>query len=101
MQGERTAVPAVYYRVLGDIGVVYHAILAVFDISVNLHIVVLTEPGAEFVLVMRGPKNGTVEQPGILEAVRQAADIYAAALFAFVGSQLYLFLPLAENKSAG
>lgn len=64
MQGEGAAVAPVNHRILGNIGVVDHTILAVLYIGMDLCVVILAEPGVQPILIMGRPQDGPVEQPG-------------------------------------
>ena len=99
MEVEGAAV-RVYGGVLGGVGVVDHAVFSVLYKGMNLNVVIARVPFVKRVFPVGSPQDGTVEQAAVGEAVRQAGDIHAPPPAAFVGCQLYLFVPLDQNLCA-
>src|SRR5699024_1596937 len=100
MQLKAGAVAAVDGGVLGLVGVVHHAVLAVFHVGVHFDVVVGAEPGVQLVLAVGRPQDGPVERAAVDEAVGQAADVDAATLAVVMGGQLDFLVPLDQDLGA-
>ena len=61
MQSKAAAVCGVNGGVLRLVGVVHHAVLAVFDVGVHLHVVVGAEPCMQLLLAVGAPQDSAVK----------------------------------------
>ena len=75
MQRKAAAIAGVNGGVLRLVGVVHHAVFAVFDVGVYFHVIVGTEPAVQVLLIVCRPEDGTVQYAVVDKAVRQSARI--------------------------
>ena len=61
------AVAYIYGGILRLVCIIYNAVFAVFNISVNLNIIVSGIPTVKFILGTCAPKNRTVENTAVLK----------------------------------
>ena len=83
--------------VLGNVGVVDHAVLAVGNKGMDFHIVVGGEPLVQDLFAVGSPQNGTVQNTAVLEGVGQAGDVDAAAVAEGIGCHLDFLVLLNQN----
>ena len=86
--------------VLGNIGVVDHAVFAVGYESVDFHIVVGGVPLMQDLFTVGSPQNGAVQHTAVFEGVRQTGDVDAAAVAEAVHSHLDFLVLLNQNVGA-
>ena len=97
MQVEMVSIGGVDRGVLRLVGVVHHAVLAIFYVGVHFHIVVGAEPGVQLLLAVGAPQDGTVQGAAVGKAVGHTADVDRAALTEIVGSHLHFPVPLHQH----
>ena len=76
MQRKAAAAGGVNGGILRLVSVVHNAILAIFDISMDFHIVVGTEPSVQFILAVGTPQDGSVKGAAVGETIRYTADVF-------------------------
>lgn len=107
MQLEHMTVSTINLGILRLVGVVDHAVLphfrtsSGFPVCVDLGADIGAEPAEEVALLMRGPKDGAVEQSGVVKTVGQSADIDPSPFSACMGGELDLLIPLYDHGCIG
>ena len=86
--------------VLGLVGVVDHAVLAVGHEGVDFHIVVGGEPLVQDLFTVGSPQDGAVQNAAVLEGIGQAGNVDAAALAESVCRHLDFLVTLHQNVGA-
>ena len=76
----KTAVIGVNHSILGHIGVIDYAVLAVGNEGMYFHIIVGGEPLMQDLLAMGSPQDGAVQDTAVLEGIGQTGNVDAAAL---------------------
>ena len=86
--------------VLGNVGVVDHAVLAIGNESMDFYIVVGGEPLVENILAVGSPENGAVQHAAVFEGVGEAGNVDAAAVAEAVYGHLHFLVLLDQNIGA-
>ena len=86
--------------ILGNVGVVHNAVLAVGNESVDFHIVVGGEPLVQDILAVGRPQNGTVQDAAVFKGVGQVGNVHAAAIAEGVDCHLNFLVLLHQNVGA-
>ena len=94
---EARTIPTIDCGRLWLVGVVYYAELTVFNVGVNFHVVVATEPAVELIFTVATPQHCSVQQTVVLKAVGQATDVHTSTRTILVYSQLNFFFSLHKN----
>ena len=61
VQGKAASVAGINGGVLRLIGIIYHTILAILDVSMNLHVIVRAEPLVQVGFIVGSPQDGAVQ----------------------------------------
>ena len=80
MQSKAVAISRINCGILRLVSVVHNAILAIFDISMDFHIVVGTEPSVQFTLAVGTPQDGSIKGAAVGKTIRYTADVYGLSL---------------------
>ena len=97
MKFKAAAIASVNHRILWLIGIIYHTVFAVLHVCMNFHIVVCGIPAVQLLLCRGRPENCTVKHTAVLKAVRQSADVNAAAFSEGLHRHLYFLVFLDQN----
>ena len=100
MQVKAVAISRINCGVLRLVSVVHNAILAIFDISMDFHIVVGTEPSVQFILAVGTPQDSAVKGAAVGKTVRHTADVYGTSLAEIMRRHLHFLIPLHQHFRA-
>lgn len=87
----------VYYCILRFICIIHDTILSIFNICMDLHIIVGAEPAMQILFTSRTPHNTSIKYPAVLKAVWQAANIYRPSFAILIYSHLDFFFMGNQN----
>ena len=100
MQVKAVAIRRINCGILRLVSVVHNAILAIFDISMDFHIVVGTEPSVQFILAVGTPQDGSVKGAAVGKTIRYTADVYGTSLAEIMRRHLHFLIPLHQHFRA-
>lgn len=100
MQVKAVAISRINCGILRLISVIHNAILAIFDISMDFHIVVGTEPSVQFILAVGTPQDGSVKGAAVGKTIRYTADVYGTSLAEIMRRHLHFLIPLHQHFRA-
>ena len=100
MKGKAASVAGINGGVLRLIGIIYHTILAILDVGMNLDIVVRAEPFMQVGLVVGGPQDGSVQHAVVHKAVRETTDLFSTFFAVLVRGHLDFLVTLNQNFCA-
>ena len=100
MQVKAVAISRINCGILRLVSVVHNAILAIFDISMDFHIVVGTEPSVQFILAVGTPQDGSVKGAAVGKTIRYTADVYGTSLAEIMRRHLHFLIPVSYTHLA-